>query len=171
MQVFSSKLTRQTHGPSIQWRAHSGARFFIAFDDDALTARDQTSQRPSGRIATLGSLLVEGKGAEPDSLQRPTATAAACAASIASQESMARPLPATFGSITDNIWLRHGQECVVVIVVSAVVDFVRCAEHARSPCGVRGAPRRSPNFNTKKTTLDAVRRPRAPNAKFMILNR
>ena len=43
----------------------------MAFDVDVLLAWDPKSQRAPGRTVTLGGLLVEGKGEEPDSLPRP----------------------------------------------------------------------------------------------------
>ena len=58
-QAFSSSLTSQSHGPTIQWKAHSGAWSFEAFGVYA-----STCQRPFGRIVTLGRVIVEGKGAK-----------------------------------------------------------------------------------------------------------
>ena len=64
-------LIRRPPGPTFQGRAHAGSWSFVAFEVDSLLAWSPTSQRAPNRIVTLGSLLVEGKGEEPDSLPRP----------------------------------------------------------------------------------------------------
>ena len=50
---------------------HAGAWAFVALDIDVLLDWDPASQRAPGRIVTLGKLLVEGNGSEPDALSRP----------------------------------------------------------------------------------------------------
>ena len=51
-------------------RWESNKPLWSAFGVDALIAGNPTSQQPPGRIVTFGNLLVEGKGAEPENLQR-----------------------------------------------------------------------------------------------------
>ena len=62
---------RRPPGPTFQGGVHAGAWAFLVFQVDSLLAWSPTSQRAPVRVLTLGSLLVEGKGEEPDSFVRP----------------------------------------------------------------------------------------------------
>ena len=64
-------LLRRPPGLTFQGKTHPGAWAFVAIDVKTLLEWDPSSQRAPARITTMGNLLVEGKGVEPDSLPRP----------------------------------------------------------------------------------------------------
>ena len=63
-------LVYRPSGPTVDGGQRASGWAFVAFDVDKLLAWQPQSQRPSSTLALLGNFVKEGKGEEPESLER-----------------------------------------------------------------------------------------------------